>query len=99
MTSEQIRSRYISRLRNLYRLVGRLERLYPDFPEAPADTWRAAIISVAAHIKAAANSELLKMTGSHLALRNLVADSMHIEPHDGRGGTTYGHRVLDINWE
>ena len=99
LNPEQIRTRYLSDLRNLYRLIARLEQIYPDphFPDAPADTWRAAISSVAAYVKTDSASLLVDMGGSHMALRNLVADSMGIEKYDGQG-STYGHRVLDINW-
>ena len=99
MNPQQIRDHYLSRLRSLFRLIGKLEKTYPDaFPDAPADAWRAAIEHVAARIKSAPDGELQEMAGSHLALRNLVAVSMNIEIHYGHGGVSYGHRVLDIDW-
>src|SRR5208283_414816 len=74
MNPQQIRDHYLSRLRSLFRLIRKLESLYPDaYPDAPADAWRAAIEHVAARIKSAPDSELQEMAGSHLALRNMVA--------------------------
>ena len=99
MNPQQIRDHYLSRLRSLFRLIRKLESLYPDaYPDAPADAWRAAIEHVAARIKSAPDSELQEMAGSHLALRNMVALSMQLDTNDGHGGTSYGHRVLDIDW-
>ncbi len=98
MTVEEIRSRYLSRLRSLYRLIRRLESLYCDFPDAPPDVWRKAICSAAAYVKSAPDTELIKMAGSHIALRNLVSDEVGLDRTDGEGGS-YGNRVLDINWD
>jgi hypothetical protein len=44
MTAEEIRDRYLSQLRSLYRLVRKLERLYRDFPDASADAWRTGVV-------------------------------------------------------
>jgi hypothetical protein len=99
LDAEQIRIRYLSSLRALYRLTSKIEPLYPEFPDAPADVWRVAISSVAAYIKSAPKAELLTMGGSHTILRNLVATTMGLGTHDGRGGSEYGHKLLDIRWE
>ena len=40
MASEQIRSRCLPELGDLWRTVRKLEGLYPDFPDAPAHAWR-----------------------------------------------------------
>jgi hypothetical protein len=99
MTPEQIRSRYLSELRSLWRTIRRLECLYPKFPNAPADNWRAAVLFVADRIKRMSDTELSLMGGSHIALRNIVAQQIGIEQYDGQGGSTYGNPVLDISWE
>ncbi len=98
MTAEEIRSRYLSEFRGLWRTVRRLERIYPEFPDAPADRWRVAIHSLAGRLKTMPDDTLVQLGGSHTALRNLVADEMGLRQYDGQGAT-YGHRVLDINWE
>ena len=99
MTPSEIRAHYLARLRSLYRLIAKINRLYPTFPDASPDTWRAEIATLAAYIKSAPDEILEQMAGSHLALRNLLADRMGIEKHDGTGGTSYGHKVLDISWD
>ncbi len=43
------------------------------------------------------DKELVSMGGSRLALRNLVAVQLGVEPYDGMG-SSYGNRVLDITW-
>jgi len=75
-----------------------LERIYPELPDAPADSWREGIKAVAERINAMTDAELNSLGGSHISLRNLVADRMALHGCDdlGCGG---GNRVLDINWK
>jgi len=47
----EIRTRCLDNLRALRRTVARLECLYSEFPDAPADSWRSAIKEVADRIK------------------------------------------------
>jgi len=98
MNSQEIRSSHLSDLRAPWRTVRRVEHLYPEFPDAPADEWREGIKTVAERIKAMTDAEILSLGGSWMALRNLVASQMGIE-NSNNLGCSYGHRVLYINWE
>ena len=97
VTPTTIRARYLSRLRSLYKNISRMERMYPDFPDAPPDTWRDGIAAVAERVKAMSDEELLETKGIDMVLRNLVADQMGI-PRCGADGQGYGHRILDVDW-
>ncbi len=95
--AETIRARYISQLRALWKTVKRLERMYPQFPDAPPEAWRDGIAAVAQRIKSMSGAELLETKGIDMVLRNLVADQMGI-PHRTFDGASSGHRILDITW-
>ncbi len=53
---------------------------------------------MAERIKSAPDTDVARMAGSRVVLRNLVADEMGLKLFDGFG-PTYGHRVLDTNWD
>jgi hypothetical protein len=97
MTAQGIRDNCLSQLRSLWRLVHRLQRVYASFPDASPEEWRKGIRIVAERIKSMSDVALLQMGGSHVALRNMVADQMKVK-RCGADGTGGGHRVLDINW-
>ena len=97
ITAAEIRTRYLARLRALYRSIGRMERMYAEFPSAPPAAWRDGISVVAQKIKSMTDAELLATKGIDMALRNLVADRMGI-PRCTPDGHNYGHRILDVSW-
>lgn len=97
VTAEAIRTRYLARLRALWRTVKRMEKMYPEFPSAPPEAWRDGTSVVAQKIKSMSDAELLETKGSDMALRNLVADQMGI-PRCTPDGHNYGHRILDVTW-
>ena len=97
MTAQRVRDDYLSQLRSLWRLVHRLQRVYSSFPDASVEEWRRGIRIVAERIKKMSDVSLLQVGGSHVTLRNMVADQMGVK-RCGADGTGGGHKVLDINW-
>ena len=85
MCPDEIPMRCLSNLRALWRTIRKFERLYPEFPDAPGDTWCAGIRAVAEQIKTMTEAELSSLGGSYTALRNLVADQMGLERSDEQG--------------
>jgi hypothetical protein len=97
VTSLEIRDRYLEELRAFWRAIPRIARLYETFPDAPVPFWHSGIMAVVHRLMLMSNAELLALGGSHMTLRNLVADEMGL-PRQGGAGEGYGHRVLDIAW-
>jgi len=96
-TAATVRTRYLSQLRSLYKNISRMERMYPNFPDAPPDAWRDGIAAVAKRVKAMSDEELLETKGIDMVLRNLVADQMGIR-RCTPDGHNHGHRILDVSW-
>jgi hypothetical protein len=95
VTAEEIRARYLEELRALWRMLPRIAKLYETFPDAPIPFWHSGIVVAAERVKVMSDAELLATLGSHMFLRNLVAEETGLQRHVGAG---YGHRVLDITW-
>ena len=97
ITAQVFGVRYLSRLRALWKTVKRMEKMYPQFPDAPPEAWRNGIAAAAERIKSMPEAELLETKGTDVVLRNLVAEQMGI-PRCTPDGSSYGHRILDVTW-